>query len=261
MELIEHVKDRILTVDKVLSKDECYKLITKAELAGFKPSPLSGGGHGRTGREGARTSQFYVSDDKVLANRLWERIKKFVPSNLHSIKPVPYMNSETKGDEYTPVAVNEHIRFYKYDVGQFILKHDDYRMSRFRYDKLTDTYFKQMTFLTVLVYLNDDFDEGDTCFYTDYAQPGKKGHCRFIRDSESTEPNLRIKPKEGMVLINDHMVMHEGKAPKKYVKYILRTDIVHEKEVTKNVVGNELKKGEYSTWTKHHEPSCLHYTE
>ena len=46
------------------------------------------------------------------------------------------MNSITKGDEFKPVGVNDHIRFYKYDPGQFILKHDDYRMSRFRFDVL-----------------------------------------------------------------------------------------------------------------------------
>jgi hypothetical protein len=55
----EHEPDRIVTVSLVLSKAECNKLINKAEDAGFKPSPPSGGGHGQTAGTGARTSQFH----------------------------------------------------------------------------------------------------------------------------------------------------------------------------------------------------------
>ena len=176
---------------------------------GFNPSPLSGGGHGQTPRTGARTSQFNVSDNNELANKIWNRIKGYVPENLRDIKEVPYMNSVTKGDEFTPIGVNEHMRIYKYDPGQFILKHDDYRMSRYRYDKDNDKYYEQMSFLTVLVYLNDNFEDGKTLFWTKYATTGTTGHCRFIRDIEFTESDLQIEPELGKVVIHDHMVQHE----------------------------------------------------
>ena len=154
---IQHVPGRIHAVKDILSSNECKKLIMDAENAGFQPSPLSGGGHGQTPRTGARTSQFYVKDDAALANMLWGRLKEYVPDNLRDIKPVPYMNTVTKGDEFKPIGVNEHMRFYKYDPGQFILKHDDYRMSRFRYAAETDEYYEQMSFLTVVIYLNEEF--------------------------------------------------------------------------------------------------------
>jgi len=267
---VEHVKGRVLTVGDVMDAVECAEQIKIAESAGFKPSPPSGGGHGQTGRQGARTSQFYVRDDVDLARTLWRRVKDYVPRNLRDIKPVPYMNSVTKGDEYDAVGVNEHMRFYKYDVGQHILKHDDYRMSRYRYDKESGKYYYQMTFLTLLVYLNDEFQDGETCFWTKYATVGTKGHCRFLRDDEETKfvpPDLRIKPVMGMALINDHMVQHEGEAPQKGTKYILRTDIVHEREINLDFVPDKLrskkglKSGEYSYWTRHYEPSCLNYSE
>ena len=121
----QHVEDRIHSIKSIFSKDECDELIKMTEKAGFNPSPPSGGGHGQTPRTGARTSQFYVKDDSVLADKIWKRLKDFIPKDLRSIKQVPYMNSVTKGDEFTPVGVNDHIRFYKYDPGQFILKHDD----------------------------------------------------------------------------------------------------------------------------------------
>ena len=172
------------------------------------------------------------------------------------------MNSVTQGDEFTPIGVNEHMRVYKYDPGQFILKHDDYRMSRFRYDKENDKYYEQMSFLTVLIYLNDGFQDGKTLFWTKYATVGTTGHCRFIRDIEFTESDLQIEPELGKVVIHDHMVQHEGESPKKSTKYILRTDILHEKEVKLNKVEGKIKKGAtFSEWHKHFEPSCLNYTE
>ena len=268
MKVKEYVKDRILTVESVLSKNECKELIERTEKDGYKPSPPSGGGHGQTGRQGARTSQFNVQpNDRELADKLWKRVRQYVPDNLRGIKPVPYMHSVTRGDEFTPVGVNEHLRFYKYDVGQHILKHDDYRMSRYRYDKESGKYYYQMTFLTLLVYLNEEFLDGETCFWTNYATVGTKGHCRFMREPEETQftpPDLRVKPVTGMAMINDHMVQHEGEAPQKGVKYILRTDIVHEREINPEFIdkSNKIPKGnEYSEWTRHYEPSCLNYTE
>jgi len=258
-----HVPGRILTLADALTKNECEQLVAEADNAGFKPSARSGGGHGQIPQTGARTSQFRVVDSPKLAEQLWARCAAAVPSDLHGIKPVPYMpNQVTRGDEFKPVGCNPHIRFYKYDPGQFVLKHDDYRMSRFRRDSATGEYFQQMTFLTLLVYLNDEFIDGKTKFWTQYATTESKGHCRFIRDVDFAEADLAITPVTGMALINDHMVQHEGEAPQKGTKYILRSDIVHERPVPAERVTDKFKKGMlFGEWTRHYEPSCLHYTE
>ncbi len=263
-----HVKDRILTVSDILSTKECNQLIQAAEDKGFKDSPPSGGGHGSTPRQGARTSQFCVYPNPELADKLWTRLAPFAPADLRSIKLVPYMSSVTKGDEYgSPVGILDWFVFYKYDPGQYILKHDDYRRTRYRYDSKTDTYYYQITFFTVLLYLNEDFEGGETCFWTKYATVGTTGHCRFIRDIEFTPADLRISPVTGTALIQDHMVQHEGEAPeargsKSGVKYILKTAFLHEREVPKARVDMKIKKGEcYSEWQRHPEPSCQNYTE
>jgi hypothetical protein len=259
----EHVPGRIVSVENVLSPAECKRLIAEAEAKGFKASAPSGGGHGQTPRTGARTSQFCVIEDEKLAQVLWERVRHAVPTDLRRIKPVPYMNSQSQGDEWgSPVGVSPHMRFYKYNPGQFVLKHDDYRMSRFRYDPKTNQYYYQMTFITLLVYLNDKFQEGKTTFWTKYATVGTTGHCRFIREVEFTEADLKIQPKTGKALINDHMVQHEGEAPTKGTKYIVRTDILHERPVDEARVTTKFSKGAcYTDWTFHYEPSCLNYTE
>ncbi|MHA2403537.1 MAG: 2OG-Fe(II) oxygenase family protein [Candidatus Kariarchaeaceae archaeon] len=264
-----YAQDRIITIPNVLSPSDCKTLINQAEEAGFKPSALSGGGHGQHPTTGARTSQFYVREDEKLAERIWDKVGNFVPKSLRHIKYVPYMHTVTHGDEFEPISISPHMRFYKYDPGQFVLKHDDYRMERFRRDSKTGQYYQQMTFLTLLVYLNDDFENGNTAFWTKYAQVGTSGHCRFLRNDNDNDFNkanppadLKIKPQTGMVLINDHMIQHEGEAPQKGVKYIVRTDILHEKPVPKERVTLKFtKNAEFSEWGKHYEPSCLHYTE
>jgi hypothetical protein len=258
-----YIPNRILSVNDVLTPHECDQLIKLVTAKGFKKSSPSGGGHGQTPQTGSRTSKFCVIDDDVIANKLWNKIKNDVPTTLKDIKFVPYMNSQTHGDEFSPVGVNDHLRFYKYDVGDYVLKHDDYRMERFRVDHKTGQYFQQMTFLTLLIYLNDDFSDGCTAFWHDYATVGTKGHCRFLRDDNFTKPTIIVKLQIGMGLISDHMIQHEGQPPTKNTKYILRTDIMHEKEVLKERVTNKFnnKNDIYSEWTRHCEPSCLNYTE
>jgi hypothetical protein len=265
----ELVAGRILTVDNVLTGRDCKEQIQRAEEKGFRASAPSGGGHGQTPRTGARTSQFVVIEDEKLAQKMWSRVQHAVPTSLKNIKYVPYMHSQTRGDEYTPVGVSPHMRFYRYHPGEFVLKHDDYRMERFRHDKAADQFYQQMTFLTCLVYLNDEFENGNTAFWTKYAEVGTSGHCRFLRNKNDPDFNkanppadLRVKPVTGKALISDHMVQHEGEAPVKGVKYIVRTDILHEKPVDSSRVTLKFAKGsEYSEWGYHYEPSCLNYTE
>ena len=57
--------------------------------------------------------------------------------------------------------------------------------------------------------------------------------------------------------------MHDGQAPAKATKYILRTDILHERgPVSKALVTEPFAKGqEFGVWQRHYEPSCLNYTE
>jgi len=253
-----HINDRFLTIDNILTNSECLELINNTEKRGYKPSPISGGGHGNCEQTPSRTSQFIVYDDIVLSSYLWSKIQSFVPQNLRSIKPVSYLNSITKGDEFIPVSVNEHIRFYKYDIGQYIKKHDDYRMSRYRYDNVNNKYYYQMTFFTVLIYLNDNFENGTTNYWKDET----KSNFRFLTTVKNQEPDIIIQPKTGMASITDHVIKHEGIAPQKNTKYILRTDIIHEREIQSNIIPYKFKKNELlSKWTRHFEPSCLNYSE
>ena len=65
-----------------------------------------------------------------------------------------------------------------------------------------------------------------------------------------------------MASITDHVIQHEGIPPIKSTKYILRTDIIHERDIDVKNVSYKFKKNEtLSKWTKYFEPSCFNYTE
>src|SRR6185369_7473946 len=79
---------------------------------------------------------------------------------------------------WTPVAFNERLRLYRYDIGQ-------------QFDWHRDGYFQrpngERSFFTFMVYLNDDFDGGATSFSDDgFGFPGGM---------------LRITPAKGMGLL------------------------------------------------------------
>ena len=252
------LENRILVVDDIMTPTECYRLIERAETKGFKNSAKSGGGHGQHPKTGARTSQFCVIDDFEVAQTLWNRAASregAIPHDLDSIKPVPYIS---KG--YVPVSVNEHLRIYKYDPGQCIPCHDDYRVSRYR-KRASGEIVKQMSFYTYLVYLNDNFEEGETVYYPKFGTGEEKGHCRYKKDVKLARTDITVTPKTGMVLISDHVIQHEGRSPKKGTKYVVRTDIMHEKIATYVPDKLTFNSDGFSEWERHYEPSCLHYTE
>lgn len=256
--------EKIFTVDEFLTTTECQELIDAAEAKGFNDSSPSGGGHGRTGREDARTSQFCVTDDEKLAEKLWQKIKDSLPPDVSHVSTTAYINSVKIAKEWKPIAVNPHIRIYKYEVGQVFPEHIDYKMHRrvFRDGKQ----YRQLTFMTMLIYLNDDFSGGQTGFWTQHDKIGVKEHCRFLRGSESKPHQVVVDPKVGRVLINDQNLLHEGMAPTKGTKYVLRTDIIHERffpyheKVLKTLSEKDLMDRE-EPWERLFETSCKNYAD
>ncbi len=94
-----------------------------------------------------------------------------------------------------PVGLNEMFRFYKYGVHQRFKRHRDGSFVRNTMEK---------SLLTFMVYLNDDFEGGTTEF-----------------------DDIEINPKQGMALIFDHELKHEGKKIISGFKYVLRSDIMY----------------------------------
>eukprot|EP01117_Protostelium_nocturnum_P015942 TRINITY_DN6215_c0_g1_i1.p1 TRINITY_DN6215_c0_g1~~TRINITY_DN6215_c0_g1_i1.p1 ORF type:complete len:257 (-),score=71.27 TRINITY_DN6215_c0_g1_i1:17-787(-) len=248
------INEEIFRVDNFLTENECRTLINTAENEGFKPSPMSGGGHGRTGREDARTNKFTVMANQTEVDAWFKRIKPFLPEDLSFIQSSPYFGSKG-GAEWKPVGLVERLRYYKYDVAEEYPEHMDgsYARKVVRGGKK----YQQQSFLTLLIYLNEDFTGGTTNFFP------HKQHCRFLRDIELKVPQVVVTPKKGTALISAHTILHEGSAVTDGVKYVVRTDIVFERLIPPHPkldkFQQDKKEDSVGDWEKIFEPSCKDY--
>jgi hypothetical protein len=252
--------EQIFTLNDTLSQSECDKIILDANKKGWNLSSPSGGGHGRTGDEDPRTSKFCVLYDDDLSMKLWNIIKHHLPQNIGFLEKNIYFNSQTQGTEWSPVDIYNKMRIYKYDEGDNFPEHIDYKIKRnvFRNEKE----FVQQSFFTLLIYLNEDFEGG----HTGYCPNHNGIHCRFIRNVEKQhskkDHQVNVTPKTGMAVVQDQNILHEGLAPLKGIKYILRTDIIHEREVVRDIrVTNNKNKIHNNDWERLFETSCKNYAD
>lgn len=140
-------------------------------------------------RLGTRNHDRIEFDDPKLATDLWARCR-------------PFLTAEIEGGE--AFALDDHFRFYRYDVGQRFKRHKD---------GMTTRSATERSRLSCLFYLNGGFSGGETVFYSDeYA-----GSDRKIEAS--------VTPQAGDVLFFRHEWWHEGKELLVGRKYVLRTDV------------------------------------
>jgi hypothetical protein len=95
-----------------------------------------------------------------LAIQLWHKINPFLSKDLTFLEENVYFNSITKGEEWKPVFIYDKFRIYKYDTNDAFPEHIDYKVKR-NIIKNKNEYVEQ-SFLTLLIYLNDDFEQGET---------------------------------------------------------------------------------------------------
>ncbi|HSE97734.1 MAG TPA: 2OG-Fe(II) oxygenase [Blastocatellia bacterium] len=177
----------ILTLPGAISIEECRALIAVGEGAGYRPAPIEGrldGPCGFTVRGGRDNSRASI-DDAALSNALWRRLSRRVP-------PGRAVRAAT--------GLNERIRFYRYEAGQSFGAHRDGYYLRANGER---------SLLTLMIYLNDDFEGGETYFF------------------ESRE---LIAPEAGKAIVFAHELWHAGREVTRGRKYILRTDVMYEPE-------------------------------
>ena len=175
---LNQLATNISTIDNFWTKQECEDFISKSETIGYEAATVETE-KGYVVLETVRNNNRVIYNDANLADKIWLQLKPFAPTKIG--------NSQA-------VGLNELFRFYKYQVGQQFKRHTDQSFIR---NDIEASYF------TFMIYLNDNYQGGDTTFN-----------------------NLTIQPKQGMALIFLHSLEHEGSSVTEGVKYVLRTDIM-----------------------------------
>ena len=172
----------IWTIDNFLTEKECDDLIIFSEQKGYEEAKVSLQS-GAKMMKGIRNNYRLMYQDENLANQYWQLLKSFCPEEIE--------NNEA-------VGLNEQFRFYKYESSQRFKRHID---GRFKRNEIEESR------ITFMIYLNDDFEGGETKF-----------------------DNVTIEPKKGTALCFIHEQKHEGCPVVEGLKYVLRTDVMYRKK-------------------------------
>ncbi|MDY8137756.1 2OG-Fe(II) oxygenase [Aquimarina sp. 2201CG5-10] len=171
----------VFLIKDFLSKEKCDHFIEKGELVSFEEAKVNVGGQRQVINKGIRNNQRVLFFDHQLERSIWKKIQSVVPPVFEG---------------HTSYGLNEMFRIYKYKPGQRFKMHRDgsHRKNE-----------KERSFFSFLIYLNNDFEGGETYF----------------------EKGITIMPKTGDALLFHHPLRHEGKPIISGTKYVLRTDIMY----------------------------------
>merc|ERR1740139_1819138 len=232
-------------VEKVLSDQSCTEIINTCESLGF--------GKFNSGKNRHGAMQILVTPEA--ANAVASAIIPFI--DMESINSIASeLPGGKRGIEYDIVGLNRRWRIYRYSTGEKdnFAPHIDagFPPSTLSKDGSTliwDALVNQIngndedngkqvynhdtvSRMTVLMYLNDDFEDGYTNFYSP------------LSESSKSEVIARIKPKCGSILLFPQAVgekavefarqkwaLHEGSAVStgKRPKYVIRSDVLFTK--------------------------------
>ncbi|KAK3392398.1 hypothetical protein B0T20DRAFT_361228 [Sordaria brevicollis] len=205
---IQHpVVPSLCVLKDVLSPEECKSIIAATESVGYLPdAPIK--------EDGSESSilahNVYWIVDQTFHDALWERVRPFLPEKDAGRK--------ARG-------INRRFRVYRYVPGAEYRCHFDGAWPPSGIHPTTGKYMydaspadkKQSSLFTFLMYLNDEFEGGETTFFTPSV-------CDGVMNAHPVRPVM------GSVAVFPHgenhgALLHEGTGVRKGAKYIIRTDV------------------------------------
>lgn len=179
----------LIEVPGALPDAACRAWITRAEALGFEAAPIDGRDGPRIETR-VRDNDRVVLDDPDAAGELYRAFREWLPAG--AFLDLPYdLPGVRRG---VAVGLNERLRIYRYAGGQRFRWHTDGSFQRSA---------DEWSAWTVLVYLNDGFEGGETSF--------------MGRD---------VTPSAGLAVAFPHRLEHSGQPVTRGVKYVLRTDLM-----------------------------------
>ena len=196
----------VFFMPQVLTGDECRQIIDLSESIGYLPdTPLND-------QRSVLAHNFVWCADDALWMTIFERCRPHLP---------PSINGKAL------LGINCRWRLYRYVPGAIYRPHIDgaWPWSGVREDEngdmkyIYDMYGDRWSKLTFLLYLNDDFEGGQTTFFTP----------SFYEGCLDAQP---VVPRAGGVLVFPHgetqgSLLHEGTGVLKGAKYIIRSDVLY----------------------------------
>lgn len=173
----------IFLIENFLTNEECDHYIELTKDKVFEEAKINMQGR-QVMSKGIRNNDRLMVFDNKLAENLFQKASEFLPQTH---------------ENYKVTGFNEMFRIYKYSPGQRFKMHRDGSYIRNEHEK---------SFYTFLIYLNHDFEGGETEF----------------------EGLFTVAPKKGSALVFHHPLRHEGKTLISGLKFVLRTDIMYTKE-------------------------------
>jgi hypothetical protein len=194
----------------VLSPDECKAIIAATESVGFLPdAPIKADGSDAS----ILAHNVYWIADQAFHDKLWQRV-------------YPFIQKEVAGKKAR--SINRRFRVYRYIPGAEYRCHFDGAWPPSGIHPVTGKYVwdsspaeaKQSSLYTFLVYLNDEFEGGETTFFMPSVKEG-------VMNAH------RVRPVIGSIALFPHgegngALLHEGTGVRKGAKYIIRTDVEYD---------------------------------
>jgi len=174
---------QIFLIENFLTNEECDHYIDMTQEKVFEEAKVNMHGQ-QLMNKGVRNNDRLMVFDEDLAENLFQKAVEFLPYDH---------------ENYEVLDFNEMLRIYKYSPGQRFKMHRDGSYIRNEYEK---------SFYTFMIYLNDDFEGGETEF----------------------ENLFTVAPKKGSALVFHHPLRHEGKTLISGLKYVLRTDVMYSRK-------------------------------
>eukprot|EP01112_Ceratiomyxa_fruticulosa_P005805 TRINITY_DN1664_c0_g1_i1.p1 TRINITY_DN1664_c0_g1~~TRINITY_DN1664_c0_g1_i1.p1 ORF type:complete len:349 (+),score=83.07 TRINITY_DN1664_c0_g1_i1:128-1048(+) len=220
-EEIEGVPDAFL-LHNVLTEEECRLYLEEVERLGFTEAPITTGLNSYAMMSDVRDNLrvMWQASDRMLTP-IWQRARSFFPTYLGDMK--------LKWHLKTTNALNERLRFYRYDPEQTFRPHFDGCYRRPSGD--------EQSHYTFIIYLNDGFDGGETTFFP--------GNINSLWSKKPVAKERRVNPRTGTALVFRHTgvnsPLHEG-SPHHSIgmrKYVLRSDVMYSLTPQENVKEDE----------------------
>ena len=189
----------LILLNDLLSKEECRKLIDIAN--NMEDDDKNKSWHKSSDTGGHYMCVIMVDDN--LAQDLWKRIKKFLPSTYN---------------RYKLVYLNNYFRFSKYKEHGVFPIHCDGTNYDGNHLELTSNCISESLF-TLNIFLNDDESETEpllTGGETDF----------FNENNEGLSLRYSVKPKTGRAALFWSNQYHRGNIVEDGCKYLLRTDVM-----------------------------------